>query len=139
MSPTGNAAAPHEPRADVELRVPADSAYVSVLRTTTVGLAARLDLTLDDIEDLRMSVGEAVALLLPLATPGSDLTCGFFLKHGELTVDVSVSATDGASIDHETFGWQVLSTLASDLHSHEADGRYALALTMRASHLDPSS
>ena len=32
-------------RADVELRLPADSAYVSVLRTTTAGLAARLDFT----------------------------------------------------------------------------------------------
>ena len=31
--------------ADVELRLPADSAYASVLRTTTAGLAARLDFT----------------------------------------------------------------------------------------------
>ena len=43
-------------RADVELRLPADGAYVSVLRTTTAGLAARLDFTIDDIEDLRIAV-----------------------------------------------------------------------------------
>ena len=138
MSPNGTTA-PHEPRADVELRVPADSAFVSVLRTTTVGLAARLDLTLDDIEDLRMSVGEACALVLPMAAPGSDLTCGFYMKHGELTVDVAVDAVDGASIDHETFGWQVLSTLATDLRTQETAGRFSLALTMRASHLDLGS
>ncbi|WP_219635580.1 hypothetical protein [Nocardioides ungokensis] len=43
----------------MELKVPADSAYVSVLRTTTAGLAARLDFPIDDIEDLRIAVGEA--------------------------------------------------------------------------------
>ena len=67
MSPTGPG---DQSRADVELRLPADSAYVSVLRTTSAGLAARLDFTLDDIEDLRMAVGEASALVLPEAQPG---------------------------------------------------------------------
>ena len=70
MSPTGPG---DQSRADVELRLPADSAYVSVLRTTTAGLAARLDFTLDDIEDLRIAVGEASALVLPEAEPGADL------------------------------------------------------------------
>ena len=57
-------------KADVSLRVPADGAYVSVLRTMTAGLAARLDFTVDDIEDLRIAVGEACALVLPEAVPG---------------------------------------------------------------------
>ena len=87
MSPTGPG---DQSRADVELRLPADSAYVSVLRTTSAGLAARLDFTLDDIEDLRMAVGEASALVLPEAEPGSDLVCEFFMRPGELTVQVSV-------------------------------------------------
>ena len=60
-------------RPDVELRLPAESAYVAVLRMTTAGLAARLDFTLDDIEDLRMAVGEACALVLEHADPGGDL------------------------------------------------------------------
>ena len=64
-------------RADVSLRVPADSAYVSVLRTMTAGLAARLDFTVDDIEDLRIAVGEACALVLPEAAPGGDLEADF--------------------------------------------------------------
>ena len=87
MSPTGPG---DRSRADVELRLPADSAYVSVLRTTSAGLAARLDFTLDDIEDLRMAVGEASALVLPEAEPGSDLLCEFFMRPGELTVQVGV-------------------------------------------------
>ena len=43
-----------------------------MLRTATAGLAARLDFTLDEIEDLRIAVDEACALLLPDAVPGAD-------------------------------------------------------------------
>ena len=56
----------------VEMRLPADWAYLSVLRTATAGLAARLDFTLDEIEDLRIAVDEACAMLLPDAVPGRD-------------------------------------------------------------------
>src|SRR4051812_6467821 len=59
----------------VELRLPADGAYLSVLRTATAGLAARLDFTLDEIEDLRIAVDEACALLLPDAVPDATMTC----------------------------------------------------------------
>ncbi|MGH3169414.1 MAG: hypothetical protein ACRDN0_26480, partial [Trebonia sp.] len=48
----------------VHVRMPAESAYLSVLRTATAGLAARLDFTLDEIEDLRIAIDEACAMLL---------------------------------------------------------------------------
>jgi len=82
-SPAGGTA---DRRPDVELRLPADSAYVSVLRTTTAGLAARLDFTIDDIEDLRIAVGEASAVVLPEADEASDLVCRFHMSPGELTI-----------------------------------------------------
>ena len=61
----------------VTVRMPADGAYLSVLRTATAGLAARLDFTLDDIEDMRIAVDEACAMLLspgdPRQQPGVQL------------------------------------------------------------------
>ena len=99
-------------RAHVELRLPADPAYVSVLRTTSAGLAARLDFTLDDIEDLRIAVGEACALVLPEAAPDADLTSRFWLGSGELTVTVTVPTEATAELDTDSFAWQVLTTLA---------------------------
>src|SRR5512141_418087 len=96
---------PASVKPDVVLRVPADSAYVSVLRTMTAGLAARLDFTVDDIEDLRIAVGEACALVLSEAAAGGDLEAEFRLDPGALTVSVSV-ATDGSrSPDQDRFAW----------------------------------
>src|SRR5690348_1071514 len=64
----------------VTVCMPAEGAYLSVLRTATAGLAARLDFTLDEIEDLRIAVDEACAMLLSQAIPGTDLECHFVLE-----------------------------------------------------------
>src|SRR5688500_20320112 len=79
----------------VEIRLPADSAYLSVLRTATAGLAARLDFTLDEIEDLRIAVDEACAMLLPQALEGAQLICRFTLTSETIEVTVTIPTTDG--------------------------------------------
>ena len=87
------------PRADVELRLPAEGAYASVVRTTAAGLAARLDFTIDDIEDLRIAIGEATALAIPAADPGTDLVACFFFGQGSLTVTLETEAMDDPPLD----------------------------------------
>ena len=99
----------------VEIRLPADSAYLAVLRTATAGLAARLDFTLDEIEDLRIAVDEASAMLLPSALPGSQLTCRFSLGDDELEVTVLVPTRDAQVPARDTFSWTVLTALAGEV------------------------
>jgi serine/threonine-protein kinase RsbW len=121
----------HSP--DVELRLPAESAYVAVLRMTTAGLAARLDFTLDDIEDLRMAVGEACALVLEHADPDGDLYANFDLSDGSIRVSVSADSRSAADADQDSFGWQVLTALTSDVVT-ERDGRLGwVSFTVRSS------
>ena len=124
---------PAQVKADVALRVPADGAYVSVLRTMTAGLAARLDFTVDDIEDLRIAVGEACALVLPEATPGGDLEADFRLTPGTLTVTVSVPTDGPHTADEDSFAWQVLTTLASDASAATHDSRIEVTFTTESS------
>jgi serine/threonine-protein kinase RsbW len=112
----------HAPgKADVFLRIPADGAYVSVLRTMTASLAARLDFTIDDIEDLRIAIGEACALLLPEAVRGGDLEADFRQTPGSLTISVRVETSGPAEPDYESFAWQVLSTLAAQATASASD------------------
>jgi serine/threonine-protein kinase RsbW len=107
--------------ADVMLRIPADSAYLAVLRTATAGLAARLDFTLDDIEDLRIAVDEACAMVLPQARPDSDLTCTFDLDAARLTVAVSAECDSPRPPNRDGFAWTVLAALTNEV-SAEVDG-----------------
>ncbi len=102
-------------RPDVELRIPADGAFLSVLRTATAGLAARLDFTLDDIEDLRIAVDEACAVVLPQARPESDLRCAFYLAPETLRVEVSAQCDVPRPPRRDGFAWTVLSALTTSL------------------------
>ena len=82
----------------VQLRLPAVGAYLSVLRTATASLASRLDFTIDDIEDLRIAVDEACAMLLPQAVAGADLECRFELTDDAIDVRVGVLTVDGEQV-----------------------------------------
>ena len=112
---------PAREKPDVSLRLPADGAYVSVLRTMTAGLAARLDFTVDDIEDLRIAVGEACALVLPEAASGGDLEADFRQTPGTLTISVRVPTARRCEPDYESFAWQVLSTLSAETTANAGD------------------
>lgn len=114
----------------VVITLPADSAYLSVLRTATAGLAARLDFTIDEIEDLRIAVDEACAMLLPQAVPGADITCEFLLEDDSIRVGVSVLTVDGEQPSRDTFAWTVLSALAGDVDS-SADDDQRITITLR--------
>jgi serine/threonine-protein kinase RsbW len=107
----------------VEIRLPADSVYLSVLRTATAGLAARLDFTLDEIEDLRIAVDEACAMLLPQALEPSQLICRFTLTSETLEVTVTVPTADGELPAKNTFSWTVLAALAGDVDTGSDDER----------------
>ena len=121
----------------VLLRLPAVGAYLSVLRTATAGLAARLDFTLDEIEDLRIAVDEACAMLLASAAPGTDLDCSFELLPGQIRVAVSVLTLDGQPPSRDTFAWTVLSALAGEVDSTaDADSRVTIQLQKKRSALD---
>jgi serine/threonine-protein kinase RsbW len=127
------AAAPAQ-RDVVVITLPADSAYLSVLRTATAGLAARLDFTIDEIEDLRIAVDEACAMLLTQAVPNADVTCEFELEGATIGVGVSVQTTDGQEPSRDTFAWTVLAALAGDVDSSaEADGRVTITLRKHGS------
>ncbi len=116
----------------VELRLPADSAYLSVLRTATAGLAARLDFTLDEIEDLRIAVDEACALLLPDSVPGAPMTCTFALADQSLAVTVTVPSRTGRVPRRNTFAWTVLTALAGDVDTAVTeDGVVSVTLRKR--------
>lgn len=116
----------------VELEVPASAAYIAVVRTAAAGLAARVDLTLDRIEDLRIAVDEACALLLPQPFDGpliQSLRCTFTLNEASLTVDVSGPHTQLPQ--ESAFAWAVLSALVDGLECGDEDGRTWLSLVVR--------
>jgi serine/threonine-protein kinase RsbW len=115
----------------VELTVPADPAYLTVLRTVIACLAAQRDFTLDEIDDLRIAVDEAGALLLPHAGPGSRLSAVFGGSAADLRVEVAVTTRHDAAEhpDRSSFAWLVLTALTDSVVLDESGQRLSLVLT----------
>jgi serine/threonine-protein kinase RsbW len=141
-APAGPATTASQPSGEildqVTVRMPADGAYLSVLRTATAGLAARLDFTLDEIEDLRIAVDEACAMLLSQAIPGTSLECSFALGNDDMTISVSVPSLNPRPPSGDTFAWTVLSALAGSVEAQTGPGD-KLAIVMRKSRPNPGS
>ena len=116
----------------VRLRLPAVGAYLSVLRSATAGLAARLDFTLEEIEDLRIAVDEACAILLTDAAVDADLECEFELLPDEIRVSVTVPTVDGEKPVRDSFAWTVLAALAGSVDSRvDEENRVSIDLQKR--------
>jgi serine/threonine-protein kinase RsbW len=116
----------------VLLTVPADGTYLAVLRTATAGLAARLQFALDEIEDLRIAVDEACAMLLAIATRDTELDCRFAVTEDALSVQVTVSTVPGAQLPAESsFAWKVLTQLTTSAQADVVGGQATIRLLSR--------
>jgi serine/threonine-protein kinase RsbW len=118
---------------DAEIRLPAETAYVAVLRMAASGIAARLDFTLDEVDDLKMAVSEACAMVLAGATPGGNLYATFSLGAGRIEVQVSADSVNADPPDPGTFAWQVLATTAAEVSAEATHDRLTIRLTITSS------
>jgi serine/threonine-protein kinase RsbW len=85
---------------------------------------------MDQIDDLRLAVDEAFALVI--GNDGAhDVAIAFTITtHG---LDVSLTGPTGvAAPEQGTFAWTILSALVSDVASHVAEGQVTITLSSKA-------
>jgi len=107
----------------VYVSIPATPQHVHVLRTVAGGVAARLDATLDEIEDLRLAVDEAAGGMLaagPAATLHLSMDPAERRVNVRLATDAQVNGQWSPVEARGSFSAQILAALVDDL-SFEAD------------------
>ena len=80
-----------------------------------------------------MAVGEACALVLEHADTGGDLYAAFDLSDGSIRVSVSADSLGDSAPDVESFGWQVLTALTSDVVTSREGRLRWVSFTVRSS------
>ncbi|WP_212834982.1 anti-sigma regulatory factor [Catellatospora sp. TT07R-123] len=119
----------------VAVTVPADGGWLGILRTATAGLAARLRFAGDKIEDLRIAVDEACAMLLVIAPSGADLHCRFEIGEAELGVVVSAPVDGRKRLpDGSAFVWKVLNGLTSRVEVEQSADSASIRLVTELPH-----
>jgi serine/threonine-protein kinase RsbW len=116
------------PTATVHLEIPASGAYLSVARAAATGLAAQLQFTYEEIDDLRIAVDEACTQLLARRGSATTLQVDYHLADTELRVDVSIEAPDrGGPLAKDTFAWQILTAITDEVSERAESDHLALS------------
>ena len=117
---------------EIKLSLPALPEYARLARLAVASLATNVGFTYDEVEDLRIAVDEACAMLLAQAVPGAELECTFELTGDAIAVSVTVPTLEGELPARDTFAWTVLSALAGEVDSSvDADRRVTLTMLKR--------
>ena len=128
---------PHD--RSVFLTVPPRTEFIALLRTVTGGVATRMQLPLDAIDDLRLAVDEAVALLLTASHEASRIEMRLDPSDTELSATVGTDAPielwpPGGYQD--TLPWQVISGLTDGARMARSE-RGTPTITFSKRTLDP--
>lgn len=122
----------------VTLTFPAETINAALARTVAAAMAARADLTIDQLEDVRLAVDEAVSQLMADADDGELITCVFEPGDGVLGITVTTRTRTGAAPATDTFSWTVMRALVDSVAARTEgsavtlDLRIARALAVEA-------
>lgn len=113
----------------VELRIPASSAYLALVRATTNSTCARSDFPLDRLDDVTLAVDEAASLLMSDARPGTALTCRWIPNKSGITITIASVSSAGRTPRTRSFAWTVLTALVDQAQAAISDGIVTITLT----------
>jgi serine/threonine-protein kinase RsbW len=121
MADSRGALAQNGKRAErLELRVPTTPTQLPAVRAMAGDLAMRMDYDLDSVEDLRLAVDEACAILAALGADGEPLTVVFETSRSGLHIAAWIPAPEGTAVPRDGFGWAVLQTLVDSVEGRPA-------------------
>jgi serine/threonine-protein kinase RsbW len=86
----------------VELRIPSRPEWVALARLATAAVASRLQLSIEEIEDLKLAVAEACTAVIQHPNHGEFIHLACEASAGELRVRVHDSGRHGAHAEQGT-------------------------------------
>jgi serine/threonine-protein kinase RsbW len=113
---------------DIVLTVPAQSAYVTLARAATAAACAQADFPLDRLDDIRLAVDEACALVIADAPSDGDLQVVLTVEGNHITVVVRGPSRREVPIATNTFAWTVLTALVDEVSTQVSEGSMSISL-----------
>jgi len=118
----------------IELALPADTRLLRLVRLVASGLASTAGFDVDELDDLRIAVDEAVASLLE-GGDGSRLTLRFDVGESEVDMAGSTPAAKGTTLDPERIelSTQILAAVCDEHELDLSDGQVKVRIAKRRS------
>jgi serine/threonine-protein kinase RsbW len=120
-----------EPGDSVELRIPAKAEWVAVARLAVAAVANRLNFSLEDIEDVRLSISEACTICIRQAVPGDQIEIACEAAQDELRLTARGRAATprlvGETHPEDALGLVIIESLM-DAVDYRAEGSGSLVI-----------
>jgi len=100
----------------VRVEFPAQTVNMAIARTVAAAVAARADLTVDQIEDVRLAMDEALSHVISVAAEGSSVECELCATGGVVSATIQCAVPSNDVPEPNPFSWTVLTALVSDVH-----------------------
>jgi serine/threonine-protein kinase RsbW len=117
----------------IELTIPADPRLLRLVRLVASGLASTAGFDVDELDDLRIAVDEAVTALLE-GGDGSSLPIQFQVDGNEVAMTGSTPASGGDPLDASRLeiSTQILAAVCDEHELQVADGSVHVRICRRA-------
>jgi serine/threonine-protein kinase RsbW len=115
----------------ISVSVPARPEFVYLLRTVVAGVAGRLELPFDVIQDMRLAVHEASADLLSAGPTATTISLRLTPESDRLTVLIWTDADIAEwprSVGRDQLTWRILSSLTDEAQVVRLDGAPGIRL-----------
>lgn len=132
----------------VELRIPCQPEYVGVARLAILGVASRMRFSYDDVEDIRLAVGEACTTSVDWAKRNgrtdSEISIRSAIEGDTLTIEVEDHAgprreehdagmeSNGRDIDSQGLGALLITLLVDEVRVIPSEDGTVVSMTKRA-------
>jgi len=128
-----------EPEAVVELSIPSRPEYVGVARLAILGVASRMRFSYDEVEDIRLAVGEACTSVLDRldgSTEAPPIQIRCLIDPGKLTVEVKDSVPlvpreargEGGSVDDMQLNSVLIRILMDEVTSEDDSSTHTIRM-----------
>jgi serine/threonine-protein kinase RsbW len=115
----------------VELRIPAKAEWVAVARLAVAAVANRLNLSVEDIEDVRLAISEACTICIRQGVPGDQIEITCEAEEDELRLTARGRAATprlvGETHPEDTLGLVIIESLM-DAVEYVAEGSGTLVV-----------
>jgi len=110
----------------VRVEIPAATINMAIARTVAAAMAARADLTLDQIEDVRLAMDEVLAYIIEVVPDGAMVTCELCVADGVVSATLTSTVASSTVAEPNPFAWTVLTALVGDVDLRVDDGSIRL-------------
>lgn len=99
----------------VRVEFPAATVNMAIARSVAAAIAARADLTLDQVEDVRLAMDEATSHLIRVAHPDSSIRCDLWIEGATVHAAMTCTTDKTPPPDPDPFTWTVLTALVNSV------------------------